>query len=94
MSKEVILVSILNETYSLLSDESTEHLTQAADLVDGRMKQLVDAGMRDKEKLAVLVSLQLASQLLKNDVDLQKNKEAYQVLVAWLEGQNRQLSTL
>lgn len=58
-------VSILGQTYTLVSDESEGTLLSAAKKVDTLMKDLVPQGAEvDVTKVAVLTALQLALQTL------------------------------
>jgi cell division protein ZapA (FtsZ GTPase activity inhibitor) len=57
-------VTIFGEPYTLISDESEQHIAESAKVVDGLMSDLAKrAGIADVKKLAVLVALQCSSQL-------------------------------
>lgn len=62
MSKNKVKVTVGNATYSLITDQSEEHVYQAAAQVS-RMMHDVNA-LQDSAKAAVLVALQLMSKLL------------------------------
>lgn len=57
-------ISVFGETYVVVSDESEEHLTDTARYVDDLMKHVaLKVDIPDSKRIAVLVSLRLASQL-------------------------------
>ena len=59
-------VRIFDEDYSLLSDESKEHLIQSAALVDSCMREISQgASISDIKKVAVLAALRMASQVIR-----------------------------
>lgn len=59
-------VSILDEDYFLLSDESEEHIKNAALLVDNYLRQVAEKSPDTNLKhIAVLVALRLASNSIK-----------------------------
>ena len=94
MSKQTVHVRIFDEQYSLVTDESSEHLERAAELVDSLMRETVQAGFRDKHKAAVLAALQLASKMLHKDLTAQDHKEKYDRIVKWAESQDKALDNL
>jgi len=60
-----IKITIFEESYGLVTDESEAHILQAASLVDTQMKEIAKhLGTLDLKKLAVLVALQTMSKLL------------------------------
>ncbi|HZW61886.1 MAG TPA: cell division protein ZapA [Candidatus Babeliales bacterium] len=71
-------VTIFGESYSLITSESTEHIIQAAQLVDSVMKEIASkASNADNTKCAVLAALRLASKslLLEAEANHGKRKE-------------------
>lgn len=71
-------VSIFGEIYSLVSDESEQHISEAANRVDGMMKEVAHAtGVQDTKRLAVLVALRLMSSTLQNEVRIDGVVEHY-----------------
>lgn len=59
-------VSILGESYSIVSDEDQNLITQAAQLVDLRMEEIDQlAVISEPKKIAVLAALQIASELVR-----------------------------
>lgn len=70
-------VTIFGESYTLVSDEPEQHVVESARNVDSLMSAISrDSGIVDVKKLAVLVSLQLASELrhLKTGNEALKNE--------------------
>jgi len=58
-------VRIFDDSYSLLSDESENHVAQSAALVDSLMKEIADkSSISDQKKIAILAALRMASKLL------------------------------
>lgn len=94
MCNETQSVSIFEETYSIVTDESAELLQNAATLVDKRMKGAAQAGIRDQKKIAVLVALQLASELLKEEAHSESFRVKNKAIIEWLERCNTVLSDL
>jgi len=57
-------ISIFGESYTVVSDESEEHLTSSAQRVDTLMRQIAEkSGISDSKRIAVLAALQCATQL-------------------------------
>lgn len=57
-------ITIFGENYSLMSDETEEHVHSVAQQIDSLMKEVAHKmPQAPVEKIAVLVALQLASQL-------------------------------
>ncbi len=57
-------VTIFGESYTLVSDEPEQHVVESAQNVDTLISVISrDSGIVDVKKLAVLVALQLASEL-------------------------------
>lgn len=72
-------VSIFGEVYSLMSNESDQHLLEASRRVDHMMKEIAEmTGIQDAKRLAVLVALRLASSMLFAEVAAQKHVQYYQ----------------
>ena len=94
MSKQTVHVKIFDEAYSLVTDESSEHLERAAELVDSLIREAIQAGFRDKHKVAVLAALQLASKMLHKEFAVLDHKEKYDRIVRWAESQDKALVNL
>lgn len=56
-------VSILGKTYCLLTDEDDDSVFQAVQLVDNLMKRKAEKMPCSEEKVAIVVALQLATDL-------------------------------
>lgn len=56
-------VSILGKSYSLMTDEEDESVFQAVQLVDSLMKRKAEKMPCSEEKVAIVVALQLATDL-------------------------------
>src|SRR6266513_3812719 len=68
-SAPTVRVVIYNETYNILSDGDSEYLTQHADFVDSRMREISSGTLTvDSLKVAILAALHIADELhrLKN----------------------------
>lgn len=92
MSKATVKVSIFDQSYSLVTDETQAHLEQAAQMVDECMRRTARLGIADKQKIAVLVALQLASDCVRTQSAHKSKQEEYDTVIKWLEQQNRILS--
>jgi cell division protein ZapA (FtsZ GTPase activity inhibitor) len=57
-------VTISDATYSLMTNESEEHVVKAASYVDALLKEVQDRSALDEKKVAILVALRLASKVL------------------------------
>ncbi len=65
-------VTILGQSYTIVSDEDEERVLQAAALVDASMQGIIQkANGLDPEKVAVLVALKYASKLLAQESIMQ-----------------------
>ena len=61
-------VTVFNESYSLVSDETELHVKKAASMVDAIIKEVVaHSPSIDVKKAAVLAALKLASALVTQD---------------------------
>lgn len=59
-----IRVEIYNQTYNIRSDGDSEYLTQLADFVDGRMREISSGTLTvDSLKVAILAALHIADEL-------------------------------
>ena len=69
-------VSIFGESYSLLSDESQEHIEQAAQAIDNLLQEVTQkAKTVDAKKAAILVAFRLMSKIIRLDADTVVHKE-------------------
>jgi cell division protein ZapA len=63
-SAPTIRVEIYNQTYNIRSDGDTAYLTQLADFVDGRMREISSGTLTvDSLKVAILAALHIADEL-------------------------------
>jgi len=94
MSKKSLEVTILGELYTLITDEGEEHIAQAAGYADRVMRVIERSGIDDRKKVAVLATLQMASELLKKEHASQSSKEETDRVEEWAKRQNERLSDL
>jgi len=92
MNKETksFKLHIFEDEFNLISDEPENHLNQAARMVDLIMREIADGiAHPNKQKVATLAALQLASQLLQSKNVFEKQQEEYhkdeQKLMAYLD---------
>ena len=65
MEKQKTTVRVAGKDYTLVSSDSPEHLSRVAAYVDRRITETAFAARMSKESVAVLVSLNLADELMK-----------------------------
>lgn len=89
-SKSYKLV-IFGEHYTIVSDETEHHVHSVSQLIDGLMKE-VKAKMPQAtaEKAAVLVALQLASQLNHSKDVISSYQHQHELLVAKVDAELQQ----
>lgn len=81
-------VSILDDTYSLISDEPENHVRHAVELVDTCMRQLASKSSDiDIKKIAVLVAIQLASKMINSQNDTHDIHASIDKLVQQIDDQ-------
>ena len=85
MVKNRVKVSICDISYSLIGDEDESHVFRAAAYVDTAMRAVLEAGVVEREKAAVLVALQLASKVLKREELAHHQTEESQRLLEKIE---------
>jgi len=85
MVKNRVKVSICDISYSLIGDEDESHVFRAAAYVDTAMRTVLEAGVAEREKAAVLVALQLASKVLKGEEFAHRQVEESQRLLEKIE---------
>ncbi len=79
-------ILIFGDEYSLLSDESEQHITESAALVDSLMKEIANkVSIKDPKKVAVLAALQVASRFMKLEKDAVARETKEADLVAKLD---------
>lgn len=78
-------IHIFGEEYSLVSDESHEHIEKAAMLVDAYMREIAEKGtLANEKKIAILGALRLASKLVQLESTIQQCNKKEQDLIAYL----------
>lgn len=92
MSKKTLEATIFEERYTLVSDETEEHIKTSADLVNQVMHSIGRVGVRDEKKIAVLASLQLASKLLKMELEHEGCSKEKSFVKEWIERYDKMLS--
>ncbi len=65
MDKQKTTVRVAGREYTLISSDSPEHLSRVANYVDRRIMETAYATRLNKESAAVLVSLNIADELMK-----------------------------
>ena len=65
MDKQKTTVRVAGKEYTLVSSDSPEHLSRVASYVDRRITETAFATRMQKEAVAVLVSLNMADELMK-----------------------------
>lgn len=65
MEKQKTTVRVAGKEYALVSSDSPEHLSRVAAYVDRRITETAFATRMNKENVAVLVSLNIADELMK-----------------------------
>ena len=85
MVKSRVKVSICDVPYTLVGDEDDSHLFHAAAYVDSAMRTILNAGFSERERVAVLVALQLASNMLKYEASENIKQEEIQRLLGKLD---------
>ncbi len=66
-------VSIFGESYTLVSDEPEELLTESAKHIDELMRHLAEkSGLSETKRIAVLASLHVATKLKQQEVELER----------------------
>lgn len=88
MNKEVksYKVNIFDDEYSLVTDESQEHISKSAAYIDSLMKEIAQkSSITDAKKLAVLAALRIASKTLNLEYYLTQRAEKEAELIEKLE---------
>lgn len=81
-------LEIFNDQYTLLSDESEQHLEESAALVDKYMKEIADSvTTKDVSRIAVLAALRLASTVRYKEAELEKKQHHETELIALIDKQ-------
>ena len=68
-------LEIFGDTYTLLSDESEQHVIKSAQMVDKYMKEIADkVTSTNLQRIAVLAAVRIASMLLYKERELEEQK--------------------
>lgn len=78
-------VSILGKNYCVSTDENEADIINAAELIDQLMKSKIEKKSMPEENVALIVALQLATDLAKNQRVLQQHERETSQLIALLE---------
>jgi len=74
-SMKAYQLEIFGDNYSLVSDESEEHVISAAQLVDKYMKEIADkVTIKNQQRIAVLAAVRIASILLYKEATLEEQR--------------------
>lgn len=63
--KTVVKVRIVGDEYSIRTDQSPEHTKAVAEHVDRTIRAIMDAGVNETSKAAILAALQITDELFK-----------------------------
>ena len=81
-------ITILDNEYSLVSDESEQHVRSTVEYVDSLMQEVLEKSRSaDQTKVAVLAALQIASELLHLKEEKKRNQQEYAILIDKIEKQ-------
>ena len=79
-------VTVLDESYSLLSDESEDHVKKAACIVDNIIKEIVtNSSSSDIKKIAILTAIKLASSMINMNTRTEQSVQNIEKLIALIE---------
>jgi len=85
-TKRKYSVEIFNQTYTLVSDESEEHVARVGSYVDGIMRDIArQSAIQDTQKVAVLALLQMASKLIRLEQEHDKRAREGEELMARID---------
>lgn len=75
--KTVVRVTIVDEEYSIRSDESTDHTRAVAEYVDQAIRKVLSTGtVIESHKAAILAALQITDELFKARQSVERNAAA------------------
>jgi cell division protein ZapA (FtsZ GTPase activity inhibitor) len=79
-------LSIFGDHYSVISDESSTHVLEAAQMVDSFMKEIAQQSkISDPKKIAILAALKLANKVLTLEGRQEDEKRVYAELMKFIE---------
>ena|SRR3990167_1006388 len=85
MSLNKAKVTILNESFSLLTDESEESVQKAAQRVDDLVKEICASGINDMRKALILAALQCATDVIALENEKNELDAAHKVLASLVD---------
>lgn len=87
------IIRILNDQYTLSSDESQEHINKSSELVNLFIREIVDRNKQmEHKKVAVLAALRMASHILKLESQLNDLQSKELAMIASLAALDKDLS--
>jgi len=87
--------TILDEEYSLVSDESEEHMQQVTQLVDSYMREIANnVTIKNKSRIAVLAAIRLASLFLNEKSTNESHNTYKQKLIDLIDNELAALSSI
>lgn len=86
-----ITVTISGTEYTLMSDDAPSYMQRVADMVDGKMEEIMNAGRVSRMDAAVLAAANLADELLKQQVSTENLRNQ---LKGYLDDANKAKSEL
>lgn len=92
MTKRTLEVTVLGESYKLVTDDSEEHVLSTVRLVDTLVRDIENAGVKDQKKAIILATLQLASKLIKLEQNYSTMHHDLDLMHSWVEHQVVRLS--
>lgn len=79
-------VSLFGETYTIVSDETEEHILKCVNHVDSLMRSITDSmNVTDGKKAAVLAALQLASKLQETESHYKLKFQEHEKLIELID---------
>ena len=87
------ILRILNDQYTINSDESQEHIDKSSELVNSFMREIVDYNKNmEHKKVAVLAALRMASHILHLESQLDELKYKELDMITSLTALDKQIS--
>ncbi len=85
-TKKSYKVTIFGDQYTLVSDDSEQHILHISEMVDSIMKEVAQkTKLSDAKKFAVYAALQLASKLATMETTSKMNMQAQEELLNKIE---------
>ena len=81
-------VSILGDSYTLLSDESGESISKAANMIDVLLREILEkTSIDDPKRAAVLAAFKIASRVVKLEAEKIKEEKKSQEIIGMIDKQ-------